>query len=133
MIKFSWKKINDILHWNAVNVLNYFYLKQGIKPIPYLRYHTSELVKQEVKKPYIPGNCYLLNIDDALRNASDPQHLYIYLELASKRNIFDYRMRGTTTLPIALVPEYQQNWIEYNPMLHIENEKIMFIYEQEKQ
>ena len=55
----------------------------------------------------------------------------MYLELASKRNIFDYSIRGVKHLPVVLAEEYQLEWIEINPLLSIEKNNIYFKYEQE--
>ncbi len=55
----------------------------------------------------------------------------MYLELASKRNIFDYHIRGATFLPELLVPEYLREWVDRNPMLDKKDSNIYFKYEQE--
>ena len=89
-------------------------------------------VKQEAKQEYFKGPCFLVNIDEALQNYSSPNDLYIYLELASKRNIFDYLTRGTLYLPTIMIPEYLNGLVETNPMLKVENDKLYFKYEQEK-
>jgi len=132
MIKFSWKKINDKFGWNAYSVLEYLFLARGIKPPPYLRSKIPENVKKEAKRPADPGPCFILNLDKALLEAKNPNDLYMYLELASRRNIFDYLIRGILYLPIVLVPEYLKEWIYVNPMLEIEKDNVYFKYEQEK-
>lgn len=124
MIKFSWKKINDKLGWNASNVLRYLYDKRNIKPQFYMFGNKKELF------PFPKGECYFIDLDAALINAKDPNHLYIYLELASKRNLFDYKVRGITYLPIQFVPEYLMGLVETNPMLEVKDEKLYFKYEQ---
>jgi hypothetical protein len=133
MTKFSWKKINDIFGWNAFSVLEYFFLKQGIPVPPYLNRKIPKIVKGAADCPYIIGSCFLINLDDVLRAAEAPNELYMYIELASKRNVFDYHVRGMRHLPLALVEEYQIEWIEINPLMKIENNNIYFLYEQEKQ
>ena len=134
MIKFSWKKINDNLDWNAQSVLEYFFLKRKI-PIPkYLNRQIPKKVKEAAKSYYPKGSCFVKNIDEVLKGTETPNDLYMYLELASKRNVFDYHIRGILYLPVALVEEYQLQWVELNPLLKIENNKVHFIYEeQEKQ
>jgi hypothetical protein len=129
MIKFSWKKINDKLDWNAMSVLEYFYLKQNIKPPHFIARKIPKKVVELSKLPYYSGVCYLINPNDALENATDSWYLYMYLELASKRNIFDYQTRGIKTLPLALVPEYMRHSIAFNTMLEINEEKVIFKYE----
>lgn len=134
MIKFSWKKINDKLGWNPTSVLEYFFLKQEKFPPCYLSRKVPKSVVEFAKKPYPSGPCYIRNIDKVLEEAQNPNELYQYLELASKRGVFDYYVRGNITLPIALIEEYHIQWVELNPLLKIENNKIHFKYEeQEKQ
>ena len=129
MIKFSWKKINNKFSWNAYKVIEYFYIKRNIKSQFYIPYkHRSVLA--ETTKPWPEGDCYILNLDEALKMASDPNYLYNYLELASKRNLFDYKARGITYLPIQFVPEYLMGLVETNPMLEVKDEKLYFKYEQ---
>lgn len=129
MIKFSFRKINNKFSWNAHRVLEYFYIKRNIKPKFYLMTEHRE-VKLEACKAFPEGDCYLINIDAALENAKDPNHLYIYLELASKRNLFDYKMRGISYLPVQFVSEYLMGLVTTNPMLEVKDEKIYFKYEQ---
>lgn len=133
MIKFSWKKINDKFGWNAYSVLEYFYLKQNMNPPNFFRLKTPKKVTIEAAKPYIDGPCFILNLNEVLRETNDPSYLYIYLELASKRNIFDYNIRGMRHLPIEFVPKYLLPWIEINPLLKEKNGNVYFKYEQEKQ
>ena len=132
-IKFSWKKVNDKFDWNVHSVLEYFFLMQDIKPPAYLRSKIPKDVRVAAELPYVPGPCYILDIDGVLNGAVAPNDLYMYLELASKRNVFDYLMRGVRHLPIVLVEEYKIQWIELNPLLTIEKNNSYFKYEQEKQ
>ena len=133
MIKFSWKKINDKFGWNAYSVLEYFYLKQGLKIPPFLNRKIPRVVHLAADKPYIPGPCFLINPDALLLSNTSPNEIYMYLELASKRNIFDYKVRGTKHLPVVLTEEYHPQWVEISPIMKIENDNIYFKYEQEKQ
>ena len=129
MIKFSWRKINNKFGWNAPRVIEYFYAKRAIKSQFYIgaKHHS---VLSEASKPWPKGDCYIINIDEVLRMAQDPTYLYYYLELASKRSLFDYKMRGITYLPIQFVPEYLMGLVETNPMLEVKDDKIYFKYEQ---
>lgn len=132
MIKFSWEKINNKFDWSAFNVLEYFFLKEGVKYPSYLLRKIPEKVKEVAKLPYPSGDCYIIDIGTVLREASSPNELYRYIELASRRNMFDYHMRGVKHLPLALAEEHEISWIEINPMMKIENDNIYFKYEQEK-
>jgi hypothetical protein len=88
-----------------------------------------EVINSTVE-PWPRGDCYLINLDEALRMAQDPNYLYYYLELASKRNLFDYKVRGVDYLPIQFVPEYLMGLVDMNPMLEVKDEKLYFKYEQ---
>jgi len=131
MIKFSWKKINDKFDWNAYSVLEYFYLKQEIDIPSFLNRKIPEKVKRAAILPYDSGPCFLIHPNKALKSINTPNHLYIYLELASKRNIFDYSIRRARHLSLALVDEYMLELVKINPMLKIENGNVYFKYEQE--
>jgi hypothetical protein len=133
MIEFSWKKINDKFDWNAQSVLEYFFLKQKLKVPSYLHRKIPQKVIKAVLKPYPKGPCFLINPNEVLLGASAPNDLYIYLELASMRNIFDYCIRGIRYLPLVLVPEYLKNWVLISPLLEVKDDKVYFKYEQEKQ
>lgn len=131
MIKFSWKDINNKFSWNAYSVLSYFYLMQGLKINPALVGKPSELVKKAIVHPYPSGYSFLVNPDEVLINGGSPYNIYNYIELASKRSLFDYSVRGITYLPMPLVPEYQRGIITVNPLLTITDNKVYFKYEQE--
>ena len=131
MIKFSWKKINDKFGWNAYSVLEYFFLKQGLKIPPYLTRKVPQNVWKYALLPYEQGPCFLINPNIVLERATAPNELYLYFELASKRNYLDYVVRGVKHLPLPLVPQYQMDWVKINPLLIINNGNIYFKYEQE--
>jgi sorbitol-specific phosphotransferase system component IIC len=133
MINFSWKKINNKFAWNAYDVLQYFFLKQGLEIPAYLNRKIPKKVVKAVQLPYPEGACFLIHPNQVLLGAKAPQDLFIYLELASMRSKFDYFVRGIRYLPLALVPEYLLGCIETNPLLKLENERVYFKYEQEKQ
>lgn len=131
MITFSWKKINTKFEWNADKVLKYFFLKQKLNIPPYLVKNVPLIVSKEAQKPYPKGPCFLIYPNRILTEAKTPNNLYMYLELASMRNTFDYSIRGIRYLPLIMVPEYLKGCLEVNPYLKVENDKVYFIYEQE--
>ena len=57
--------------------------------------------------------------------------VYTYLELASKRKIFAYNMRGVRYLPATFAEEYKLEIIQYSELFKLENNRIHFKYEQE--
>jgi len=110
MIKFSWKKLNDTLNWSIQAVVKHFYTKL---PLP-------------------AGDCYILNIEELLQkeaNVSSNYDIYLYIELASKRSLFDYKMRGVKHLKLALVEPHLIPMIEESSILNIENDNVHFKYE----
>lgn len=133
MIHFSWKRINNKFEWNAQMVLQYFFLKRDIPFPPYLSKKIPSIVLREANLPYPKGPCFIIYPDKVLKEAKYPNDLYIYLELASMRNPFDHAIRGITYLPLIIVPEYLKEVIKVNPLLKIDDDKIYFKYEQEKQ
>ncbi len=136
MIKFSWKKINDRLDWEPINVITYFYYKIPTVEIPRLfKSGINRKVMLAVRNPLPKGSCYILNIEDLLEDKHGSiSDIYLYLQLASKRHIFDYNMRGITYLDIATLEEYEKVWAKYSPLVTIDTHKIYFKYEeQEKQ
>lgn len=114
MIKFSWKKINDKLDWDMVDVVHYFI---SIK---------DECIPFSIPK----GACFLLNINFIIHGYGSIPELYLYLELASKRNIFDYNIRGIKYLPLVLAEEYQLEQIRNSELFKVKNENIHFVYEE---
>jgi len=131
MIKFSWKKINDKLGWNAFSVVEYFFLKRGMKIPAYLGRKVPQKVWKMALEPFPEGTCFIINPDIVLERATAPNELYLYLELASKRNYMDYIVRGVRHLPLPLVPTNLVDWVKINPLLIIENGNVYFKYEQE--
>jgi len=117
MIKFSWKKINDKLDWDIRDVVNYF---------------SATLHKSE-PFPLPSGDCYILNIDGLFYKSKyyQVQEKYIYLELASRRNLFDYNVRGIKHLHIAFIEDYHLYYIHDSDLFKLSENNIHFKYEQE--
>lgn len=129
MIKFSWNKINNKFGWVANDVLHYFYLKNGVKTEHFV--HKKFTVLRSVNKPYPSGPCYLINPRGLFTGGHDHLHVYNYLELASKRSLFDYQLRGVRHLPLALVPGCLTGLLQTNPLLEVKDGNVYFKYEQE--
>lgn len=131
MIRFSWKKINDKFDWNAFSVLEYFFLIHNLEVPNYLNRKVPEIVKRAALCPLTEGPCFIINSDVVLKEAKSPNDLYMYLELASKRSVFDYLIRGIKYLPLIFAEEHKIPWIKISPMMKIDKDKIFFKYEQE--
>lgn len=75
---------------------------------------------------------YIINPHKLLENSlrgSDTE-LYIYLDLASKRNIYDYKYMKKSTLKSYYATEYDVNKLHMNTLLEIKNDEIKFKYEE---
>jgi hypothetical protein len=131
MIKFSWNKINNNFDWMALDVLRYFYLMSGADLSLSPGRGISAKIKMEVSKPYPSGPCYLIHPRKLFTAQHEHWRVYNYLELASKRSLFDYQLRGVKHLPLALVPEYMKGLLETNPLLEVKDGNVYFKYEQE--
>ena len=118
-MKFSWKKINNKLKWDPIEVVDYFMsIHYGYEAFAIPR-----------------GPCFILNLKNLFTDEDyyTTVELYLYLELASKRNIFDYKLRGVRYLPAAFAEQYQLNEIQNSKLFELKDNNIHFKYEQEKQ
>ena len=124
MIKYSWRTINNKLDWKIDDVVAYFYYKAGLSsPI-------DSKKAQRLVNTKINGDCFILNLKDLLAENNNIINIYNYLNLASRRNIFDYKMRNVRYLHVCFITENEKKWVEYNPLLKLVDDKIYFIYEQ---
>jgi len=79
-----------------------------------------------------PRDSYLLNIVDLInteKNATEDE-LYIYLDLASRRNFYDYKYNRDCRLKTIVVNDYDIEKLKMNTLLKIENNEIKFKYEE---
>jgi hypothetical protein len=75
---------------------------------------------------------YILNYSRVLENelkATDSE-LYIYLDLASHRNYYDYKYNKSNTLKNVFITKYDINKLYMNRLLRIEGGNIAFKYEE---
>lgn len=133
MIKYNWKEINNTLNWNSYYVCIYFYLREDLKIPKFLIVKLHKKLVEFSKEKYPEGNSFIINIQDLLLNVNNALDLYIYLQLASKRSIFDYNIRGITYLPKELLEEYEYTWAIDSPLIDVKDNNVYFKYEQEKQ
>lgn len=132
MIKYSWKRINNRFDWKPHEVLQYFYANRQLKIPTFLGRRSPKPIRLG-ELNYYKGPCFLINPDDLLNDAKSIHDLYDYIELASRRNIFDYNIRRSIHLPKYLMPEmYDEARIINNPYLSVDDTNVYFKYEQEK-
>jgi hypothetical protein len=77
---------------------------------------------------HVWGDSYILNLSALLLDRSSSlQEKLQYIDLAGKRNFFDYRVRGDKTLNISLI---NSKTIKNNTLLNVANNKIHFKFEE---
>lgn len=133
MIIYNWNTLNKLLNWDKKLVLNYFFIKTNIKPPEHLYKKIPNALLKVVSRPYPKGSSYLININALLLNSQlySLEEIYLYLELSSRRNIFDYKMRGEKTLLTAFANDNELEQIKRCSLIKLNRDKIYFIYEQE--
>lgn len=129
MLLYDWKKI--FIHGNA-------------KPIECFRIFEMMSKKSIPKNPYDPifkyshidfsGESFLVHDDVLVYNAHKhtKKDICVYLSLASARRLSDYKLNRDTTLDLLLLPEDEVVYdeIEKNRLLHVEDGKLHFLYEE---
>lgn len=135
MIKYNWQELKKYSKNDIKKILEYFtniYVLKGTM-YDYLKSHNWALSVYNSKEP---KTSYLLNIDDFILNdvnaTSDEQ--FIYLDLASKRDIFTYHnTKGSVIfLPTWKVEKYYNlNMLKSNRLLIVDDKNIYFLYEGE--
>jgi hypothetical protein len=81
------------------------------------------------KTPLPFGDSFLLNINPVLLNeeGASIENIYEYIELASLRPYFDYKIRNITSLSILVI----DNELIDNTLLSVKDGKVFFKYETE--
>lgn len=133
MIIYNWKTINKQCNWDKKLVLTYFFAKSFIPAPEHLSKKIPRNLFHIVERPFPKGSSYLINLDALLLNSQlySLEEIYLYLDLASRRNVFDYKMRGEKTLSTAFLTEIELEQIKRCSLIKLKNDTIYFIYEQE--
>jgi hypothetical protein len=126
MIKYNWEKIKRICDYDEINILWYFAIKSGVYKPKYLYKKLRRKIYLTKDYAYPPGYSYILNIKPLLINEvnATAKEIYQYINLASMRSYFDYKVRNIKTLPAIIAEEKIDN-----RLLRVENNKIHFMYE----
>jgi len=135
MIKFNWDNIKKYTKNDIPKILEYFsnvYVLQGTM----YNYLTEHKWAAKIYNDKSPKNDYILNINDLLANEENAtqEEQYVYIDLASKRDIFTYyNTRGNVIfLPTWKVEKYYNiNALKTNRLLTIDSDNIYLVYEGE--
>ena len=79
-----------------------------------------------------PNDSYIMDIYKLITNplnATDDE-IYIYLELASMRNFYNLKYMNDNKLKTKFVDDYDIEKLKMNTLLKIENNEIIFKYEE---
>lgn len=124
MINYDWQKLNNYYKWNSTEVLKYFYFRTHMYPPA----HLGTLSKKEIRDitEFNKGKSFLIKPEPLLLQHSSVTDMYEYIQIASLRNLFDYRLRGIDWVYIwQIPPSVSLN----NPLITIADEKIYLKYD----
>ena len=135
MIKYNWEEIKKYSKNDIGKILDYFtnvYVLKGTM-YDYLNKHNWAA---KIFNSSEPKSNYILSIDALIRNDLNgtKEEQYVYLDLASKRDIFTYyNTQGKVVfLPAWKVEKYYNlNTLKTNRLLTIDSTNIYLIYEDE--
>lgn len=128
MIKYNWESVLRNTNYNKVLILEYF------TNVLYLRdkdYITQNKYAAKIRKEKTNIN-FILNIKDFINNKNKAtiEERVIYLDLISRRNLYDYLTNGIVYLKVHhIVGLYDADKLNENRLLSIKNNTIHFIYE----
>lgn len=126
MIFFDWKKVHQKGERSTRKILDIIYYLT-YKPIPYDKLDKMFYIGRED----YTGDSFLINPHLLFENRKKhlDRHIVEYIGFASLRNYADYVITGNTSLAL-LACLGKENIINNNSLLHIENQKIRFLYEE---
>jgi hypothetical protein len=135
MIKFNWKELKKYSKNDVDKILAYFtnvYVLKGTMYNYLLKHKWAAAVYNSTE----PKNNYILNIDDLITNDlnATKEEQYVYLDLASKRDIFTYyNTKGRVIFLYTWKVEkyYNLNTLKTNRLLNIDDNNIYLVYEGE--
>ena len=129
MLFYDWKKMFEASEGNPLALFIIFRMIVT-KAIPKNKY--DDIYKYAGK--HFAGESFLVHPDVLLYNSYKHEYREIaqYLAIASMRPYADYLVTGDTTLDL-LQCEVETEFFEDNSLLHIENGKVHFLYEEVKQ
>lgn len=129
MILYDWKKVRRCSNESVRQLLSIVkYITY--RPIPEDKYDKNYGFSQINWS----GSSFLLNPEPLFKNRAklSDKEIADYIHLASLRNYSDYLTLGKTTLDLYIV-EKNENLIRLNRLLYIEEDQVVFKYEEETQ
>ena len=95
MIKYNWQRLNNYFKWSPPEVLKYFYYVSGLTTPA----HVGRIQKKDREKIiqlYKASDNYsfIVNPIPLLLKHSNVTDMYNYIQIASLRNLFDYKVRN---------------------------------------
>ena len=129
MLFYDWKKMFDAADGNPLAIFIIFKMLVT-RAIPKNKY--DDIYKYASK--HFNGESFIVHADVLLHNSykHDYREIAQYLALASLRPYADYLVTGDTTLDL-LQCEVDQELFKDNSLLHINNGRVHFLYEEVKQ
>jgi hypothetical protein len=136
MIKYNWEVIKKNTGNDISKILEYFSNVYVLKGTMY-NYLISHKWAAAIYKSEEPESNYILNIDDLILNVENAtkEEQYVYLDLASKRDIFTYyNTKGRVIFLYGWKIEkyYNINELKTNRLLNVDANNIYLIYEGEE-
>ena len=129
MIKYNWIKLNNAFSWKPEQVLKYFYVLSNV-PCPYQQVRQGE--KRVIKElhEYARNYSFIHGSKQLLTNHAAISEIYEYIQVASIRSYFDYKMRNIDWVYRWQAP---RSINIHNPLFRIENDKVYLKYDSYKQ
>jgi hypothetical protein len=136
MIRYNWELIKKHSKNDAKKIIDYFaniYVLEGTM----YSFLTNNQWATKIYNDKTDKNSYILNIKDLIRNTLNAtlDEQYIYLDLASRRDLFTYyNTRGTVNfIPYWKISDKYTDIdrLRLNRLLEIDDRNIYFIYEGE--
>jgi hypothetical protein len=130
MITYNWEAIKKYSKNDISKILEYFTNVYVLKGTMY-----EYLLKNKwAAAANIPGNNYILNIDDLILNDlnATKEEQYVYLDLASRRDLFTYHnTKGKVIFLYTWKIEkyYNIQQLKTNRLLNIDDNNIYLVYE----
>lgn len=124
MMTYNWPELCEYCGWNVDKILKFIKYVSYKKPF-------SENFMVKILKSKSPRYSFLNNprglIVNELQGTKSEQ--FIYLDLASKRGLYEFRAEGRLSLPIKFC-NYDLNKLKLNRLLLIKDGSIHFVYEE---
>lgn len=114
------KEANGDHHKFMMLLSNYYYKKP-----PKRGWHHPKLK--------LTGSSFILN-PEPLFKIKKLEIVYIiqYIRLAARRDYFLYKQYNVKSLDLSFFPDLNYSAIKYNPLLKIENNQLLFYYEEHR-